>query len=84
MMMAPLETSMDTITIQLSSARPLESLLLAWQESETMDPQTAALLLLPLLAYKISAMMNGQKLLWYLDAAIVLAVTSFLVRIFQS
>ena len=48
-----------------------------------MDPQTASLLLLPLLAYKVSAMASGQKLLWYLDAAIAIAVTSFLVRVFQ-
>lgn len=49
-----------------------------------LDPQTAAALLLPLLAYKVAAVVNGQKLQWYLDASIALAVTTFLVFVSQN
>ena len=73
LMMAPASFDYDITPITL-----------AWRYSENMDPQTAALLLLPLLAYKVSATMNGQHLLWYLDLAIALALTSFLVRFFQT
>ena len=42
------------------------------------DTQTAAALILPLLAYKIAAMINGQRLQWYLDASILFAIVTFL------
>jgi len=48
------------------------------------DPETAAALILPLLAYKAAAMINGQRLQWYLDATIALAVTAFLVSLSKS
>ena len=47
------------------------------------DTQTAAALILPLLAYKIAAMINGQRLQWYLDASILFALVTFLTTIIK-
>uniref|UniRef100_A0A7S1FQD4 Uncharacterized protein n=1 Tax=Corethron hystrix TaxID=216773 RepID=A0A7S1FQD4_9STRA len=48
------------------------------------EPETAAALILPLLAYKVAAVANGQKLQWYLDASIALALVAFINLVFKS
>jgi len=42
------------------------------------DGETAAAPLLPLFAYKVAATVRGQRLQWYLDASIALALVAFL------
>jgi len=43
----------------------------------SLDSQTAAALILPLLTYKVAATLRGQRLQWYLDASIALVITAF-------
>mmetsp|Transcript_17687 Transcript_17687/g.27007 ORF Transcript_17687/g.27007 Transcript_17687/m.27007 type:complete len:116 (+) Transcript_17687:59-406(+) len=50
----------------------------------SVDAETAAALMLPLLAYKVAATINGQKLQWYLDAAIALALATFISLVAKS
>ena len=52
--------------------------------SSSIDKETAAALILPLLSYKVSAYLRGQRLQWYLDASIALAVVAFLMKITRS
>ena len=44
----------------------------------SLDSQTATALTLPLLTYKVAATLRGQRIQWYLDAAIALAIKAFL------
>jgi hypothetical protein len=45
----------------------------------TDELQLAAALVLPLLAYKVAAIIRRNQLQWYLDASIALATASLLV-----
>mmetsp|Transcript_53298 Transcript_53298/g.59571 ORF Transcript_53298/g.59571 Transcript_53298/m.59571 type:complete len:146 (-) Transcript_53298:150-587(-) len=44
----------------------------------SIDSETAAALIFPLLVYKAAAIINGQKLQWYLDASISIALVAFI------
>jgi len=58
-----------------SSGVPLEAVV----ASKAQSTQRAAALVLPLLAYKAAATLQGVRLQWYLDASIALATAALLV-----
>lgn len=60
-----------------SSARAPDARMMAIHSTEEM--QTAAALVLPLLAYKASAIVQRVQLQWYLDASIALAAAALIV-----
>ena len=45
------------------------------------NPELAAALILPLVAYKAASIAQGNKLLWYLDVSIAVSLAAFVVYI---
>ena len=45
------------------------------------NPELAAALILPLVAYKAASIAQGNKLMWYLDASIAVSLAAFVVYI---